>query len=229
MYGESYSIRFTRDGRVLSVLDYPVPGMPTASRRALGTRARCLAATAIAVTIGVLAGEIFLTAPADAALRRRCPHANARATRLAKPKLRAAVMCLVNAERAAYGLPALHDSSRLDDTAQQWTDAMVATGDFTHGTDPAARITAVGLSWSTSGENIATGYPTPRRVVSGWMASLDHCRNILNPTYSQVGTGINKHPVRGFASGPATWTEDFALPAGHRPPSHDWGPADSCS
>jgi uncharacterized protein YkwD len=138
-------------------------------------------------------------------------------------------MCLVNAERAAHGLPALHDSSRLDAAAQRWTDAMVATGDFTHGSDPSARVSAVGLSWSTTGENIATGYPTPRRVVSGWMASVDHCRNILNPTYRQVGTGVNAHPVTGFASGPATWTEDFALPAGHRPASNNWGPLDSCS
>lgn len=169
-----------------------------------------------------------MSTTAAAAVHRGCPHADARATRLPRPELRTAVVCLINADRLARHLPALQESARLDEGAQGWTNAMVATGDFTHGSDPAARVTAVGVSWSETGENIATGYPTPRRVVSAWMASLDHCRNILDPRYSKVGTGVNRHPVRGYSSGPATWTEDFALPAGHRPPSHNWGPADSC-
>lgn len=202
--------------------------MPTALLRALAARAQWLVATAVAVAVGVLGCENIVTATAAAAPQPRCPHANARATRLPRPELRTAVVCLINAERAAHGLPALRDSSRLDGTAQLWTNTMVATGDFTHGSDPAARITAAGLSWSAMGENIATGYPSPRRVVAAWMASPEHCRNILNPIYSMVGTGVNRHPVRGFASGPATWTEDFALPARHRPPSHNWGPADGC-
>jgi uncharacterized protein YkwD len=184
-------------------------------------------APAVALAGGVLAWTTVMSTSAAAALP-GCAHADAPATRLPKPELRAAVLCLVNAQRAAHGLPALSESSRLEGAAQRWTDTMVATGDFSHGGDPAARITAAGLSWSATGENIATGYPTPRRVVAGWMASLDHCRNILNPSYSRTGTGVNRHPVRGYAGGPATWTEDFALPAGHRPPSHKWGPADSC-
>jgi uncharacterized protein YkwD len=201
--------------------------VPTALSRVL-VRARWLVATVVAATSAVVACEASLTAPAAAALQSGCPHADARVTRLRKPQLRAAVVCLINAERAARRLPTLRESSRLDGSAQRWTDTMVASGQFTHGVDPSARITAAGLSWSATGENIATGYPTPRRVVAGWMASLDHCRNILNPSYSRVGTGVDRQPVRGYASGPATWTEDFELPAGHRPPSRNWGPADSC-
>ena len=34
------------------------------------------------------------------------------------------------------------------------------------------------------------------------MASAGHCQNILNPTYRDVGTGVNRHPVGGFAIGP---------------------------
>jgi uncharacterized protein YkwD len=202
--------------------------VPTALAHAQIARARRPVATAVAAASALLAWQAVLGISAAAALPRGCPHADARATRLPKTELRAAVVCLINAERDAHGLPALSDSSRLDGAAQRWTDAMVASGRFTHGIDPAARITAAGLSWSSTGENIATGYPTPRRVVAGWMASMDHCRNILDPSYSRVGTGVNGRPVRGYASGPATWTEDFALPAGHRPPSHNWGPANSC-
>ena len=69
---------------------------------------------------------------------------------------------------------------------------------------------------------------TPRQVVDGWMASAGHCENILNPTYRDVGTGVNRHAVGGYASGPATWTQDFALPMGSRAPSRNSGPAHHC-
>lgn len=201
-----------------------MPRVPTTSLRALAW----LVATAVVLGGGVLVCETLVCRAAAAALQHRCAHADARAARLPRPELRSAVVCLINDARAAHGLPLLRESSRLDGAAQRWTDTMVATGDFTHGSDPAARITAAGIRWSVTGENIATGYPTPRRVVAAWMASLGHCRNILNPSYSMVGTGVNRHSVRGYASGPATWTEDFALPADHQPRSHNWGPADSC-
>ena len=54
------------------------------------------------------------------------------------------------------------------------------------------------------------------------------CRNILDPLYSDIGIGSVDAPVSGFASGPATWTQDFALPMGSSPPSSDQRPADGC-
>jgi uncharacterized protein YkwD len=105
---------------------------------------------------------------------------------------------------------------------------MVARRAFTHGVDFSARITAVGFDWSAAAENIATGYPTPLAVVNGWMRSLGHCQNILSPMYLDVGTGLSRHPVRGFASGEATWTQDFGLPMGRRSPSGNFGPASGC-
>ncbi len=140
--------------------------------------------------------------------------------------MRGAVLCLINEQRAAHHLPALRASRLLNRSAQGWTDAMVASGDFSHGADFAARITAVGFSWSAAGENIATGFVTPRQVVRAWMDSTGHCRNILNPSYADVGTGVSARPLRGFP--PATWTQDFALPMGRSAPSGDWGPANGC-
>jgi uncharacterized protein YkwD len=142
--------------------------------------------------------------------------------------MRSAVVCLINYQRASRRLPALHADHRLNDSAQGWSNWMVANHNFTHGADFAARITAAGFRWSAAAENIATGYRTPRRVVDGWMASAGHCENILNPTFRNVGTGVNPHPVAGFASGPATWTQDFGLPLGRSAPSHDWAPAKRC-
>lgn len=143
-------------------------------------------------------------------------------------ELKAAVVCLINQQRARHHLPRLRASRRLDRSAQRWTNAMVARRAFSHGADFSARITAVGFDWSAAAENIATGYPTPLAVVRAWMASLGHCQSILSPMYLDVGTGISRHPVRGFASGAATWTQDFGLPMGRRAPSGNFGPASRC-
>jgi hypothetical protein len=60
------------------------------------------------------------------------------------------------------------------------------------------------------------------------MGSTGHCQNILSSSFADVGTGIRARPVRGFASGPATWTQDFGLPMGHHAPSGKTGAAAGC-
>jgi uncharacterized protein YkwD len=157
-----------------------------------------------------------------------CPNADVPATAAPAQAMRDAVVCLVNQQRGGRHLPMLQGSGLLNRSAQNWTDWMVATGNFTHGADFAGRISAVGFNWQAAGENIATGYATPRQVVNGWMASTGHCQNILNPTYREVGTGVNPDSVGAFASGPATWTQDFALGMFESPPSGNWAPANGC-
>jgi uncharacterized protein YkwD len=157
-----------------------------------------------------------------------CPGTTAAARQANLSAIRAAVLCLVNRERTQRGLPTLKEDSHLDRSAQGWTQTMVSTGQFSHGADFAARISAAGFNWSAAGENIATGFPTPAAVVAGWMASPGHCRNILDPDYSAIGIGMVAAPVSGFASGPATWTEDFGLPMGSAAPSSNEGPANGC-
>jgi len=144
--------------------------------------------------------------------------------------MRSAVVCLINQQRARRGLPQLSASAQLDSSAQGWTNAMVVTRQFTHGPGDAfaRRISATGYTWQTAGENIATGLPTPRAGVSAWMASTDHCRNILNPSFRDVGTGERASAIIGFASGPATWTQDFGLRMGSSAPSRNQGPMNGC-
>ena len=158
---------------------------------------------------------------------RACANANAAVGAVSRQATKAAVVCLINKQRTARGLPALHESGLLDRSAQGWTNTMVATGAFTHGANFAGRISAAGFQWSSAGENIATGFLTPRAVVAGWMGSTGHCQNILSPTYSSVGTGVVHHVV-GVGGDGATWTQDFALAAGHHAPSHNVGPANGC-
>jgi len=142
--------------------------------------------------------------------------------------MRSAVLCLINRQRTSRHLPALHELRRLDHSAQGWTDAMVSHGFFSHGGDPGARLSAAGYSWSSMGENIAAGFPTPRAVVNAWMGSTGHCQNILSPSFTDVGTGVSTHSVSGYSSGPATWTQDFGRPSGEAAPSGNWGPANRC-
>ncbi len=142
--------------------------------------------------------------------------------------MRATVVCLINHQRNQHGLPSLTISTRLNQSAQSWNDEMIATGDFTHGDNFAGRISAVGYDWQTAGENIATGYTTPHAVVSAWMASPDHCRNILDPAFRDVGTGFTDAAVGSWASQPATFTQDFGLTMSQNPASGNHGPQNGC-
>jgi uncharacterized protein YkwD len=165
-------------------------------------------------------------APAPA----QCANADTPATSASVDAMRAAAVCLINQQRNKRGLPSLTPSSQLNSSAQSWNNVMVATGNFSHGpgTAFADRISAAGYDWQTAGENIATGYRTPRAVVSAWMASTDHCRNILDPSFRNVGTGETPATVGSFASDPATWTQDFGLLMSQSPLSGNHGPQNGC-
>jgi uncharacterized protein YkwD len=105
---------------------------------------------------------------------------------------------------------------------------MVARRTFSHGSNFAGRMRDAGYDWSKAGENIATGLPTPRAVVRAWMADPLHCQNMLNPSYRDLGVGVNVDPVAGAAKGPATWTADFGLSRFQPPPASNWRPAHGC-
>jgi uncharacterized protein YkwD len=159
-----------------------------------------------------------------------CPGADTPASSASASEMTAAVGCLINQERLRFGLPPMDVSTDLGRSAQSWTDQMVATGDFTHGSDTAfsKRLLAAGFNWGEAGENIATGYLTPRDAVAGWMASPDHCQNVLDPDYREMGTGENPAPVGSFASGAATWTQDLGLLMSQNPLSHNYSPQNGC-
>jgi uncharacterized protein YkwD len=188
-------------------------------------RAAGVAALAAALALSPCAAA---NPPQRARLATACPDAGTPAGSASMPALRRAVACLVNEERAAHRLPPLQLSSELTRSAQGWTDAMVAAGSFTHGADFATRISHAGYRWAASGENIATGVATARQLVSLWMADVGHCQNILSPLFRDIGVGVNRHPVPGVASTPATWTQDFGLHIDEPPPARDWGPAEGC-
>ena len=170
---------------------------------------------------------LALSPAANVAARAACPHARTPAVSASLVEMRTAVVCLINRQRTARGLPALTVSRKLNAMAQHWTGRMVAQSRFSHA-HFVARINAVHYDWRAAEENIATGYLTPSAAVTAWMASPDHCRNILDPSIRNVGTGERPAAVSGWSSGPATWTQDFGLRMSQPPASRDAGPASGC-
>lgn len=103
------------------------------------------------------------------------------------------VVELVNAERAAHGLPALELSESLCDGARMKSRDMAANGYFSHESptygSPFDMMRALGISYRSAGENIAMGYSSAEAVVNGWMNSEGHRANILSASYTRIGVG----------------------------------------
>ena len=70
------------------------------------------------------------------------------------------------------------------------------------GSSTGSRLTRRGYTWTTWGENIASGYLNEETVVNGWMASPGHCANIMNPAFTEMGVAR----VGNY------WTQDLAAP-----------------
>lgn len=152
---------------------------------------------------------------------RECTDADTPAGKATTERLTAAVNCLINQERAKFGLPALRVSPKLTQSAQGWADYLGVSGQFFHG-NVFGRITAAGYDWGEAGEDLAGGYITPRDVVAGWMGSREHCQNILWPDYTDMGAGLNTDP------GGPIWNQDFALLITENAPANDFAPQRGC-
>ncbi len=168
------------------------------------------------------------SSPATASPARVCPNADTPVRDASPQVMDAAVLCLINLARREHGLPRLHNRAQLDRSAQQWTNWMVGTGEYTHGTDFAARIEASGYPLGAAGEDIDTGARTPNAVVNAFMGSAPHCENILRPMFRDIGVGVSAQPIRGYALSGGTWTLDFGLSMLQTPPSDNYGPAEGC-
>lgn len=131
----------------------------------------------------------------------RCVSADAMPGQAAVEDLRAATLCLMNAERTARALGRLQAEPVLGRVASSYARQMVRGQFFDH-TSPAgstmlARIKATTYlrdvtSWSV-GENLAWGsgnLATPRAMVRAWMQSAEHRANLLDRHFADVGIGV---------------------------------------
>lgn len=98
---------------------------------------------------------------------------------------------LVNMERAKAGLPAL----TLDAAASQAAQVRAAEirTSFSHtrpnGKNCFTALAEAGVNYRAAGENIASGQRTPEEVVTAWMNSEGHRKNILSSNFTGIGVG----------------------------------------
>lgn len=100
------------------------------------------------------------------------------------------VVQLVNAARTSRGLRPLAVSSCADRYAEGWATHLAGVRTLVHRSDLGAMLGACGASMV--GENIAYGGVTADALVQMWMGSTGHRENILNPSYTHVGTGATR-------------------------------------
>ena len=129
----------------------------------------------------------------------------------------------VNAVRArgtrcgdrAYGsAPALRLSGTLASAATAHAVDMAQYDYFEHldlnGHSPADRVRATGYRDTLVGENIAYGPASADEVVAGWLHSPDHCENIMDPRFVEMGLAYA--PGQGSRRG-LYWDQVLATPA----------------
>jgi len=136
--------------------------------------------------------------------------------------VRQRVLELVNAARTRgsrcggrlYGaVPPLSLAPSLTAAALEHSQDMARYGEFEHaghdGSTPAVRVKRAGYQPRTVGENIAAGVETPEDAVAGWLASADHCTNIMSARYTEMGVA---YATNLGTSAAIYWTQVFAAP-----------------
>jgi uncharacterized protein YkwD len=179
--------------------------------------AACLSAAVPAVLPGVASAS---AAPARALVAASCADAGLVPTGANAARIQGAVVCLLNAQRAAAGLAPLRASRSLGKAASGYARAMVREAFFAHvspgGSTLVSRVRQTsylrGAGVWALGEDIAWGAgsdTTPAVIVDAWMASPPHRRNILEPAFHDVGIGVRVGtPAPGVRDG-ATYVADF--------------------
>jgi uncharacterized protein YkwD len=181
-----------------------------------------LALTVFAILASpALATAHRVTARATTA-RRTCTGADLRPSPSDLSRVRAAILCLVNRERAGRGERPLAFNERLEHAAQSHTESMAFRNYFEHdgprGETPVTRMRATGYISSSRGfevgENIGWGTlwdATPSSIVAAWMASPGHRANILDARFRDTAIGVSTHPPFSLARGQAgaVYTQDF--------------------
>ena len=132
------------------------------------------------------------------------------------------VLALANRARAAprrcgstpYAAAApLAESGKLSQVALAYAREMARWQFMDHtgrdGSSPAQRLSRSGYRWSEVGENLASGIMRPEEVVAGWLSSPEHCANLMDPRFREMGVAfaVNPHDARGVY-----WAMEFATP-----------------
>lgn len=177
------------------------------------------------VSVSPQAAVASRSATIAAALAAPCPNTEVIPEAANLAVVRAAVLCLINRERAQNGDTPLQTSPELEAAAEEHSQELIADDYFAHvspsGETPVDRIRATGYIPSASdgyviGENLAWGtydLATPQAIVSAWIASPEHLANILESQYIETGIGVVPAVPASLAEGApgATYAQEFGV------------------
>lgn len=101
------------------------------------------------------------------------------------------VIQLVNEERKKAGASALTANASLNKAAQKRAEEISSSFSHTRpdGSSCFTVLKEFSVNYSTAGENIAAGQKTPEDVMTSWMSSAGHKKNILNSNFKSIGVG----------------------------------------
>ncbi len=155
-----------------------------------------------------------------------CPNTQLTPEAANLPLVRAAVLCLVNRERAQNAEPPLILNSQLEKAAEDHNREMIAEDYFAH-VSPAGETPVQRIQSTTDylpgpkvgyviGENLAWGtlyLATPQAIVEAWIASPGHLANILEPRYRETGIGVVPSVPSAMSGGEsgATYAQEFGV------------------
>ncbi|MGB9907024.1 MAG: CAP domain-containing protein [Candidatus Saccharicenans sp.] len=108
--------------------------------------------------------------------------------------VRERLYALINEERARAGLGRLERNPRLEEIAERHSLDM-ARNNFTGHISPTSggpddRLRAAGIQFSLFGENVGQGYTSAEDLHRSFMDSPGHRMILLDPSYTQVGVGV---------------------------------------
>ena len=120
------------------------------------------------------------------------------------------VVALVNKERAKQGLAPLAINWQVARVARYKANDMRDKKYFDHTSptygSPFDMLKKFNVAYRNAGENIAKGQKTAADVVRAWMNSEGHRKNIMSPTFTEIGVG--------YSAGNSTtyWAQLFIRP-----------------
>jgi uncharacterized protein YkwD len=116
------------------------------------------------------------------------------------------IVLFTNRERTKAGLPSLSINPKLKQAAEAKLKDMFRVQYFQHISPSGESVSDVarknGYEYIVVGENLALGiFAGDEQVVSAWMASPGHKKNILDPRYQDIGIAVG----RGMYQGREQW------------------------
>lgn len=111
------------------------------------------------------------------------------------------LLLLTNEKRQENGLPPLTINDNLSQAAANKASDMFGKDYWAHnapdGTSPWVFIKSAGYNYIYAGENLARGFNNAPDVISAWMASELHRKNMLSSNYQNVGFGVATGKLNG--------------------------------